>query len=72
MDYAKVLCYRLDMIERIKRILKGVPSAMEIYPSRRTVQVVTDPVERLRRPWERTGQAIQRAIGRFEREHAPK
>lgn len=72
MDNAKVLCYSLDMTERIKRVLRGVASTMELYPSRRAVHIVTDPVERLRRPWERTGQAIQRAIGRFEREQTPK
>jgi len=60
------------MTERIKSVLKGVARTMDIFPSRRAVHIVTDPVERLRRPWERTGHAIQRAIGRFEREQAPK
>ena len=71
-DNAIAVCYSLPMTERIKRVLKGVASTMDLYPARRPIRIITDPAERLRRPWERTGQALQRAIDRFEREQTSK
>jgi hypothetical protein len=62
------MCYILDMSKKIKAVLKGIASTMELCPPDPPAIALKDPKERLRRPWERTGQAIQRTLGRFERE----
>lgn len=60
------------MGKRLKHILRGAGSVLDICPTSKSVQlsIPKNPTERMRRPWERTGQAIQRAIDRVQREQA--
>lgn len=58
------------MGEKLLAILKGMASTMEMSPSEAPSIGVTDRIERMRRPWERTGQAIQRAIDQYDSEKA--
>jgi hypothetical protein len=51
---------------KINHVLKGVASTMDICPSEDEPVIKEKNLEkRLRRSWERTGQAIQRSMDRF-------
>lgn len=58
------------MTERLKTILRGVGSVLDICPPADPAQasIPKTPADRMRRPWERTGQALKRAMGSVERE----
>lgn len=56
------------MGEKLLAILKGMASTLELAPPEVPSVGLTDRVERLRRPWERTGQAIQRSIDTYASE----
>lgn len=58
------------MGEKLLALLKGMASTMDLAPPESPSIGVTDRAERLRRPWVRTGQAIQRAIDTYDREKA--
>ncbi len=60
------------MGKRLKNILRGAGSVFDVWPTADSVpfSIPKNPVERMRRPWERTGQAIQRAMDRVKREQA--
>ena len=46
----------------------GMGTTMDLWPSAVTSYVPKDRIARLRKPWERTGQALSRALIRAERE----
>jgi len=56
------------MSQRLKLFIEGLASTLDLYPAEGPPSVITDPEARLRRAWERTGQAIQRATDRFASE----
>ena len=56
------------MGKKLKVVLQGMARTMELSPSGRPSVVLKDRTARLRRPWERTGQALQRAAEKFTRE----
>jgi hypothetical protein len=56
------------MGEKLLAILKGVASTMEIFPQEAPSIGPTDRTERMRRPWERTGQALQHSIDKYASE----
>ncbi len=59
-----------DVMSKTMRLIKAIGSVLDLSPAFRHEIRVTDPEERLRRPWERTGQALQRAMDRYQREQA--
>ncbi len=62
------------MNKRLKHILKGVGSVMDIFPATDYSRFVPkeSASERMRGHWERTGQHIKGAIDRFAHEQEKK
>ncbi len=60
------------MGKKMIAILKGMARTMDIAPSDPPPLPTMDRAERLRRPWERTGQAIRNSIAKYDREKSPK
>lgn len=58
------------MRDKLGRFLVAMGSVLEVKPARKSRLAVRDPQERLRRPWARTGQALQRSMDKFAREQA--
>jgi hypothetical protein len=60
------------MGQTLLAILKGMASTMEIFPQEAPLIGPTDRTERMRRPWERTGRAIQHSIDKYASEKTAK
>ncbi len=60
------------MGEKLLAILKGMASTMELSPPEAPSIVLKDRIERMRRPWERTGQAIRNSIDKYASEQTSK
>ena len=54
----------------LRQFLVGMGSTMELCPSDPPPAVQSNPEDRLRQSWERTGAAIQQSIEQFDREAA--
>ena len=51
-----------------KEVFKGMSTTMDLWPVAPKSNIPQDRITRLRRPWERTGQALSRALIQAERE----
>ena len=61
------------MGEKLLAIFKGMASTMELSPPEAPSFIdPTNHIERMRRPWERTGRAIQNSIASYASEKSSK
>ena len=58
------------MGKRLRAFLKGLASTMDVWPAPPPPITPMSAEERMRRVWERTGQYLQRAIDRYEKERS--
>lgn len=58
------------MGKKLKEVLKGIARTMDLSPPDPPTISPQDRIERLRQPWVRTGQAIQRSVDQYAREQA--
>lgn len=54
------------MGKTLRAFVKGLASTMDVWPPAPTPVVPMSEDERMRRAWERTGHALQRAIDLYE------